>query len=42
MTDLEKEVDKDKDEEESDLVKSIPVEHFLVNLNFLAASKLIK
>ena len=28
-------------EEEEDTIKSIPVEHFLCNLNFLAASKLI-
>jgi len=30
------------DDGEEDEVKSIPVDHFLVNLNFLAASKLIK
>jgi len=27
--------------EDESTVKSIPVEHFLINLNFLAASKLI-
>lgn len=29
------------EEEEKSAVKNIPVDHFLVNLNFLAASKLI-
>jgi len=29
------------EEEEKGVVKNIPVDHFLVNLNFLAASKLI-
>lgn len=33
---------KDDDAEDDGAVKSIPVEHFLINLNFLAASKLIK
>jgi len=29
------------DDEDKGVVKNIPVDHFLVNLNFLAASKLI-
>ena len=38
--DLEAEV-MGSEEKEEVIVKSIPVDHFLVNLNFLAASKLV-
>jgi len=34
--------DKEDDKDDGGVVKNIPVEHFLINLNFLAASKLIK
>jgi hypothetical protein len=35
-------IDLIEDDDDLGAVKNIPVEHFLVNLNFLAASKLIK
>ena len=40
-SDLEKDVSGEDEDEDKGVVKNIPVDHFLVNLNFLAASKLI-